>query len=219
MFFVKKSIRTTIVILTLLVLTIGALPPQQTEAAVVLKVGSQNGDVWDAQYRLKVLGYYESKLDGIYGSKTEKATRAFQRDYGLIEDGIIGAQTWQKLKKFSLNMYEMDILARVIYSEARGEPYIGQVAVGAVVMNRIQSDDFPDTIREVVFQPRAFTAVDDGQYWLTPNATAYRAAFDAVRGWDPTGDALYYFNPHTATSKWIWSRPQTVHIGNHIFAR
>lgn len=112
----------------------------------------------------------------------------------------------------------MDILAKVIYSEARGESYKGQVAVGAVVLNRLQSDQFPDTIKDVVFQPRAFTAVDDGQYYLTPDRTAYLAAQDAVRGWDPTYGSLYYFNPETATSEWIWSRPQKIKIGNHIFA-
>lgn len=110
-------------------------------------------------------------------------------------------------------------MAKIINSEARGEPYKGQVAVGAVVMNRIQSAQFPDNIRDVVFQPGAFTAVDDGQYWLTPNKTAYLAAQDAVRGWDPTNNSLYYFNPDTATSAWIWSRPQTVKIGKHIFCQ
>lgn len=110
-------------------------------------------------------------------------------------------------------------MAKVIYSEARGEPYEGQVAVGAVIMNRIQSGQFPNNIHDVVFQPGAFTAVDDGQYTLTPDATAYLAAQDALRGWDPTNQSLYYFNPITATSKWIWSRPQTVTIGNHIFAK
>lgn len=109
-------------------------------------------------------------------------------------------------------------MAKVIYSEARGEPYKGQVAVGAVVMNRIQSKLFPNNIRNVVFQPGAFSAVDDGQFWLTPNRSAYLAAMDAVRGWDPTYNSLYYFNPNTATSKWIWSRPQKVTIGNHIFS-
>lgn len=211
----------TTMILTVLTLcmTVAVIPQQQAAASVVLKIGSQNGDVWDAQYRLKVLQYYDGKLDGIYGPITAAAARAFQRDYGLAVDGIIGRQTWRQLKLHSVNLYEMDILAKIIYSEARGEPYIGQVAVGAVVMNRIQSDQFPDTISGVVFQPGAFTAVDDGQYWLRPDATAYYAAMDAVRGWDPTGEALFYFNPDTATSRWIWSRPQTVRIGDHIFAR
>lgn len=195
------------------------IPTEHALASVVLKVGSHNGDVWDVQYRLKTLGYYDSRIDGIYGQITASAVRKFQRDYGLRVDGIVGESTWKALRRNSLNLYEMDVLAKIIYSEARGEPYIGQVAVGAVVMNRIQSSSFPNTIHGVVFQPRAFTAVDDGQYWLTPDSTAYLAAQDAVRGWDPTGKALYYFNPQTATSKWIWSRPQTVKIGNHIFAR
>lgn len=192
---------------------------QTADASVILKVGSKNGDVWDAQYRLKALGYYDAPLDGIYGTLTANATRAFQRDYGLKADGIIGEATWKALRRYSLNLYEMDVLAKIIYSEARGEPYIGQVAVGAVVMNRLASPLFPDSIYEVVFQENAFTAVIDGQYWLTPDATAYRAALDAVRGWDPSGNALYYFNPKTATSKWIWSRQQTTRIGNHIFAK
>lgn len=195
------------------------VPDGNAGAAAVLKPGSANGDVWDLQYRLKALGYYNYPLDGIYGPKTAYATGKFQRNYGLRVDGIAGYETWKALKKYSLNQREVDLLARIIYSEARGEPYIGQVAVGAVVMNRIQSPNFPNNIQDVIFQPGAFTAVDDGQFWLTPNSTAYRAALDAVRGWDPTYNALYYFNPNTATSAWIWSRPQTVKIGNHIFAR
>ncbi|UUZ92967.1 cell wall hydrolase [Paenibacillus sp. P25] len=158
-------------------------------------------------------------LDGVYGDRTASAVAKFQQAYGLTPDGIAGDRTWAALKRHSLNRSEVDILAKVIYGEARGESYTGQVAVGAVVMNRIQSGRFGSGIRDVVFEPGAFTAVDDGQYWLTPDRTAYMAAFDAVRGWDPTGGALYYFNPRTATSKWIWSRPQTVTIGNHIFAK
>ncbi len=191
---------------------------QPAFAAPKLSYGSQNGDVWDLQYRLNALAYYTSPLDGVYGKETRSAVAKFQRDYGLTPDGVAGPQTWAVLKKYSLNIYEMDILAKVIYSEARGEPYIGQVAVGAVVMNRIQSKQFPDNIYDVVFQKGAFTAVSDGQYWLKPDRTAYLAAFDAVRGWDPTKGSLYYFNPATATSDWIWSRPQKLKIGNHIFA-
>lgn len=187
-------------------------------AAPVLSVGSSSGDVWDLQYRLKTLDYYTQPLDGIYGSQTKAAVVKFQKAYGLSADGITGSTTWAALKKYTLNINEMDILAKVIYSEARGEPYKGQVAVGAVVMNRIQSSQFPNTIQGVVFQKGAFTAVSDGQYYLTPNETAYKAALDAVRGWDPSYNSIYYFNPDTATSAWIWSRPQNIKIGKHIFA-
>ncbi|OMD93293.1 spore cortex-lytic enzyme [Paenibacillus odorifer] len=187
-------------------------------AAPLLTIGSSSGDVWDLQYRLKTLDFYTEPLDGVYGSQTKAAVAKFQKAYGISADGISGTKTWNILKKHTLNINEMDILAKVIYSESRGEPYVGQVAVGAVVMNRIQSSQFPDYIKEVVFQKGAFTAVSDGQYWLTPNQTAYLAALDAVRGWDPTNHSIYYFNPDTATSAWIWSRPQNLKIGKHIFA-
>jgi N-acetylmuramoyl-L-alanine amidase len=192
---------------------------EQARAAAVLKPGSVSGDVWDLQFRLKLLGYYTQPLDGQFGYNTLTAVSQFQKNYGLPIDGYAGNETWAALKKYSLNRSELDIMAKTIYGEARGESYEGQVAVGAVIMNRIQSKQFPDTIEQVVFQPGAFTAVSDGQYYLTPNASAYLAAQDAVRGWDPTYDSLYYFNPDTATSKWIWSRAQTVQIGKHIFAK
>jgi N-acetylmuramoyl-L-alanine amidase len=194
-------------------------PATKAEAAPMLAYGSQNGDVWDLQFRLSTRGYLSVQSTGYYGSMTEKAVRKFQRDYGLRVDGIAGPKTWEKLKKVSVNKYELDKLARLIHGEARGEPFKGQVAVGAVVMNRLQSPKFPDTIHEVIFEPGAFTAVDDGQYFLTPSKTAYRAALEAVKGWDPTYNSLYYFNPDTATSKWIWTRPQTLKIGKHIFAK
>jgi N-acetylmuramoyl-L-alanine amidase len=195
-----------------------AAPVEAAQASAALTKGSVSGDVWDLQYRLNALGYYSLPLDGIYGPKTEASVRNFQRDYGIQVDGKVGVQSWKVLKKVSLNRSEMDILAKTIYSEARGESYTGQVAVGAVVMNRIASSQFPDTIRGVVFQTGAFTSVSDGQFWLTPNTTAYKAAYDAVRGWDPSKGALYYFNPKTSTSKWIWTRKAIVHIGRHIFA-
>lgn len=211
----KRHLLVWLSILTLLFAGVGA---NQAYAAETLKYGSRGGDVWDAQYRLKVLGFYNDPLDGIYGPTTMQAVRSFQTHYGLTADGIIGQKTWNALKKYSLNIYEVDILAKIIYSEARGEPYAGQVAVGAVVMNRLKSPQFPDTIQEVVFEPRAFTAVDDGQYWLKPDSTAYRAAFDAIRGWDPSGGALYYYNPKTSTNNWIRSRTPIQRIGNHVFA-
>jgi N-acetylmuramoyl-L-alanine amidase len=192
---------------------------QPASAATTLKQGSQNGDVWDAQFRLETLGYYQQPVDGKYGPIMAAAVRNFQYNYGLTVDGMIGAKTWEALRNYSVNQSELDMLAKVIYSEARGESYEGQVAVGAVVMNRLQSSKFPNSIQGIIFEPGAFTAVSDGQYWLKPDSTAYMAAQDAVRGWDPTKGALYYFNPDTATSKWIWSRPQTVRIGHHIFAR
>ncbi|MFE5322401.1 cell wall hydrolase [Paenibacillus sp. NPDC056579] len=200
--------------------TINGLAPQaQAAPAPLLQQGSTSGDVWDLQFRLKLAGFYQLPLDGLYGPNTVSAVKRFQTNYGLNPDGQTGPQTWTALKKYSLNKEELDILAKVIYSEARGESYTGQVAVGAVVMNRLQSGQYGDNIKDVVFQKGAFTAVADGQYWLTPDSTAYMAAQDAVRGWDPTYDSMYYFNPQTATSKWIWSRPQTVQIGNHIFAK
>lgn len=209
----------TFIILIVTVFAVGLFSGSTKAAAPGnLSVGSTSGDVWDLQHRLKALGLFDVELTGYYGTYTKNSVQNFQQTYGLQSDGISGPRTWKALKKYSLNQNEMDILAKVIYSEARGESYKGQVAVGAVVMNRIKSDQFPDNINDVVFQSGAFTAVDDGQYWLTPDSTAYMAAQDAVRGWDPTYGSLYYFNPKTATSKWIWTRPQKVQIGNHIFA-
>ena len=112
---------------------------------------------------------------------------------------------------------DVQLLANAVYGEARGEPYEGQVAVAAVILNRVEHADFPNTVSGVVFQPLAFTAVADGQIWLTPNERAKEAVIDAINGWDPTENAIYYFNPATATSKWIWSRPQIKKIGQHIF--
>ncbi|MFF0825291.1 spore cortex-lytic enzyme [Brevibacillus sp. NPDC003359] len=192
--------------------------PADSLAATQIQRGSVNGDVWDLQYRLQMLGYYNGKMDGIYGANTTKAVRQFQKAYGLQTDGITGSNTWRVLKKVSVNQAEMQMLAQLVYSEARGEPYEGQVAVAAVALNRVQSKSFPNTLSGVIFEPLAFTAVDDGQFWMTPNKTAYQAAWDAVRGWDPTNNSLYYFNPVTATSKWIWSRKHVKKIGKHIFA-
>ncbi|USY57198.1 spore cortex-lytic enzyme [Bacillus sp. CBEL-1] len=116
---------------------------------------------------------------------------------------------------FSQN--DIQLMANAVYGESRGEPYNGQVAVAAVILNRVNSPTFPNTVAGVIFEPRAFTAVADGQIWLEPNETAKRAVLDAINGWDPTGNAMYYFNPDTATSAWIWSRPQIKQIGKHIF--
>lgn len=200
------------------------MAPVMTEQAEAkpprsLSLGSENGDVWDLQYRLRLLGYYKLRLDGKYGPYTQRVVKEFQRDYGLKADGRVGPATWRTLKKVSLSLNEVEWVARAVHSEARGESYRGKVAVAAVIMNRIASNKFPNSAKGVIFEPRAFTAVDDGQMWLTPNDEARIAVRDAVRGWDPTNGSLYYFNPETATSSWIWSRPQTIKIGKHIFAQ
>lgn len=198
-----------------------AMPLQAAKAAApaTLGYGSYDPDVPDLQFRLKTMGYFDNTaITTFYGKMTEDAVRKFQADYGLQADGVTGKKTWTELKKVSVNQKELDLLARIIYAEARGESYKGQVAVAAVVLNRLSSDQFPDTLKGVIEQSGAFTAVDDGQYEMKPNATAYKAALDALKGNDPTQGALYYFNPKTATSDWIWSRKQTVQIGNHIFA-
>lgn len=213
----KRLLMWALSFLVLCSTTLAAHSP--VEAATTLRVGSSTGDVWDLQFRLQSMGYNPGGLDGMYGYKTRSAVANFQRNYGLAVDGIAGAATLKVLKENSVNAYEMDMLARLIYSEARGESYTGQVAVGAVVMNRLQSPEFPKSIQGVIFQSGAFTATADGQYWLKPDSTAYKAAWDAVSGWDPSGRALYYFNPITATSKWIWTRPQIKQIGNHIFTK
>jgi N-acetylmuramoyl-L-alanine amidase len=213
----RKTLTTLLIAMLTAILALAL--PMQTLAAPTLKVGSASGDVWDLQYRLQVLGYYKDDLDGSYGANTYQAVKKFQKNYGLSADGVAGEKTWRALKKVSVNQAEMQMLAQLVYSEARGESYEGQVAVAAVAMNRLQSSQFPNTLKGVIFEPLAFTAIADGQYWMTPNKKAYQAAWDAVRGWDPTQNALYYFNPDTATSKWIWTRPQIKKIGKHIFCR
>ena len=173
------------------------------------------------QSRLKDLGYYDGPIDGYLGGNTVPAVKAFQRDYGLQVDGIVGKATLSALGvsvgagQTNSDLY---LLAKCVYAEARGEPYTGQVAVAAVILNRVASPDFPNTISGVIYQPWAFTAVNDGQISLEPDQTAYNAARDALNGWDPTYGCLYYYNPTTATSQWIYSRQTVVQIGEHIFA-
>ena len=190
------------------------------------KYGSRGDEVTQIQTKLKRWGYYNGAIDGIYGTKTQDAVKYFQRKNGLTVDGIAGTKTLQAMGIFnssnsssSSNSNNVNLLARLIYGEARGEPYEGQVAVAAVVLNRVKSASFPNTIAGVIYQSGAFTAVSDGQINLEPNSTAYKAATDALNGWDPSYGAIYYFNPNTATNKWIWSRPVTVTIGKHRFCK
>lgn len=191
------------------------------------KYGSRGSEVTQIQTKLKRWGYYKGSVDGIYGTQTLNAVKLFQRKNGLVVDGIAGTKTLNAMGIYSSsnsgtsssNSTNLNLLSRVVYSEARGEPYSGQVAVAAVVLNRVSSSSFPNTISGVVYQSGAFDAVSDGQINLTPDATAKKAAQDAINGWDPSYGAIYYFNPATATNKWIWSRPMTVTIGKHRFCK
>lgn len=190
--------------------------------------GSSGSEVRKIQEKLKRWGYYSGSVDGIYGSGTESAVKKFQKANGLKADGIAGKATLNAMGISSSNSSsssggnnsnDLNLLSRVVYSEARGEPYVGQVAVAAIVLNRVSHSSFPNSVAGVVYQSGAFDAVSDGQINLTPDSTAKKAAQDAINGWDPTYGCIYYFNPSTATSKWIWSRPQVLTIGKHIFCR
>lgn len=188
-------------------------------SAPVLKLGDRDGYVWDLQHRLQQLGVYQQGLDGMFGSHTQQAVLQLQLRYGIVADGIVGSQTWRTLRHVTYTANEIEMLAKLVHGEARGESMEGKVAIAAVVLNRLRSSTFPNTVQGVIFEPRAFTAIADGQYYTTPNQDAYRAVYYAIRGWDPSSGALYYFNPVTATSPWIWSRPQIKKIDKHIFAR
>ncbi len=263
----------SILITFVLVLGIASSIDQTKEAHAfsgrLLERGSSGDDVIELQARLQWVGFYNGKIDGIFGYGTYWALRNFQEQWGLDVDGIMGQKTRDTLVRASKfnrdwvhkqiaqgNQFthygntpleqqtkagrgtnggqgqnnastvqlpvkyserDLQLMANAVYGESRGEPYEGQVAVAAVILNRLESPDFPNTISEIIFQPGAFTAVADGQIWLTPNDRAKQAVLDAMNGWDPSENALYYFNPVTATSKWIWSRPQIKQIGEHIF--
>ena len=205
---------------------------RDNDVEALSKYGSRGEEVRTIQTKLKRWGYYNGNVDGIYGSQTMEAVKRFQRKNGLTVDGIAGTKTLQAMGIYSssgnssssnssssTNSSDLNLLSRLVYGEARGEPYNGQVAVAAVVLNRVKNSSFPNTIAGVIYQKGAFDVVSDGQINLTPNDTAKKAAQDALNGWDPTNGAIYYFNPSTATNKWIWSRPMTVTIGKHRFCK
>ena len=184
--------------------------------------GSTGNEVIQIQTRLKNWGYYNGAIDGIYGYETYRAVRYFQSKNGLAIDGVAGSATLSALgisSSSGTSNSNLDLLARAISGEARGEPYEGQVAVGAVILNRVDNPNFPNTIAGVVYQKGAFDSVADGQINMTPTATARKAAQDALNGWDPSGGCIYFYNPVTSTSKWIWSRPIVKTIGKHNFAK
>lgn len=213
--------------LIIVVVMVGFTKSNEVEA--LSKYGSRGDEVRQIQEKLKRWGYYKGNVDGIYGSQTLEAVKAFQRKNGLTVDGIAGTKTLAAMgitsssnsssSSSNNNSSDVTLLAKLIYGEARGESYTGQVAVGAVVLNRVKHSSFPNTIAGVIYQSGAFDAVSDGQINLTPDSTAKKAAQDAINGWDPSYGAIYYFNPSTATNKWIWSRPMTVTIGKHRFCK
>lgn len=222
----KKIIITAIIIISTLIIVF----LENGDVLALSKYGSRGSEVTNIQTKLKRWKYYTGNIDGIYGSATLSAVKYFQRKNGLTVDGIAGKKTLEAMGIYNSsnsssssssasNSSNLNLLARVVYGEARGEPYKGQVAVAAVVLNRVKSSSFPNTVSGVVYQSGAFTAVSDGQINLAPNDTAYKAAQDALNGWDPSYGAIYYFNPNTATSGWIWSRPHLVTIGKHRFCR
>jgi len=194
----------------------------QSSLDVLSKMGSRGDDVAKIQSALKSMGYYSGGVDGIFGVKTQDAVMKFQKARGLAVDGIVGAQT---LKALGLqvdaitanNENDVNLLARLISAESRGEPYAGQVAVGAVVLNRVKHPSFPNSISAVIYQPDAFSCIKDGQFNEPVAESAYRAARDAMNNIDPVGGAIYYYNPKTATNQWIRSRPIISTIGGHVF--
>ena len=223
----RKRIIFIILLLSFVVTFDVILMSWNSEVEALSKYGSRGTEVKTIQEKLKRWGYYSGSVDGIYGSQTVSAVKKFQKKNGLTVDGIAGTQTLKAMgitsnsssSSSSNNSSNVNLLARVVYGEARGEPYTGQVAVAAVVLNRVKSSKFPNTISGVVYQSGAFDAVADGQINMTPDTTAKKAAQDALNGWDPSYGAIYYFNPSTATNKWIWSRPMTVTIGKHRFCK
>ena len=215
-----------VVAIVLLNLFVIALLPSDHAVDALSKLGSTGSEVRQIQTKLINWGYLNDKVDGIYGTKTRDAVIAFQKKNGLTADGIAGPATLQAMGIFSSfsgsssqsgGQSDLNLLARLISAEARGESYTGQVAVGAVVLNRVEHPSFPDTIAGVIYQKGAFSCLDDGQFDQPVAESAYRAARDAMNGWDPSIGAIYYYNPVTATNQWIRSRPVIVQIGKHVF--
>ncbi len=239
----KKTRKITAVIIALvIILSFGA-----SVCCATYYYGSTDYDtVGNIQRKLKNWGYYDGAVDGIFGYRTEQAVRYFQQKNGLAVDGKVGTQTLKALGIYtsssssssgssssgssssssnsvsavgSYSSSDVQLLARCIYGEARGESYTGKVAVGAVIINRVRSSSFPNSVSGVIYQNGAFDAVSDGQINLTPSDECVKAARDAMNGWDPSGGAIYYYNPSTATNSWIRSRPIVARIGNHVFCK
>lgn len=228
----KKFLRRRVLSLLLAVVllgsigTIAAVQSADDSVSTLSKMGSRGDEVRRIQQKLKSMGYYTGSVDGIYGTQTQSAVKKFQRDNGLDADGIAGSKTLSYLGITSgssgsgqYNSNDVYLLAKVIAAEARGESYVGQVAVGAVVLNRVEHSSFPDSIAGVVYQSGAFSCVNDSNWSVAPTAESQKAARDAINGWDPSGGAIYYYNPAKTSNQWIRSRPVIVTIGSHLFCK
>lgn len=225
----RRAIIATLAILAAVCVVLGGLLAWSVARAETVYWGSRGETVRQVQTKLKQWGYYSGSVDGVFGQSTYEAVTWFQRANGLTADGTVGGATLAALgisaqsaegttAASAAGTSDVELLAHCVYGEARGEPYVGKVAVAAVVLNRVKSSSFPNTISGVIYQDGAFTCVSDGQLYLTPDEDAYRAARDALNGWDPTYGCLYYYNPATAVSAWIWSREVRLTIGAHSFA-
>ena len=225
----KKLLYQIIAIILLNALVISSIAFFYSRTTETLsKIGSRGEEVRVIQKKLTELGLFKGRIDGIYGVETQKAVKNFQKSRGLSADGIAGPKTLlylgitgssQSNNSSSFSSSDIYLLAKVIGAEARGESYTGQVAVGAVVLNRVRHSSFPDTISGVVYQKGAFSCVRDSNWKIEPNDTAKKAARDAINGWDPTGGAIYYYNPAKTSNKWIRTRPVITTIGRHIFCK
>ena len=224
----KQVFKQIIAVILLNAMVISAVAYSYRESTQTLsKIGSRGEEVRQVQKKLKELGLYNGSVDGIYGVNTQKAVRQFQKNCGITADGIAGPKTLLYLGLGSgtssyaggYSSSDIYLLAKVIGAEARGESYTGQVAVGAVVLNRVRHSSFPDSISGVVYQSGAFSCVRDSNWSVEPNDTAKKAARDAINGWDPTGGAIYYYNPAKTSNQWIRSRPVVTTIGKHVFCK
>jgi N-acetylmuramoyl-L-alanine amidase len=228
----KKRIALYIVVilLTYIGTTLFLAPNHDAVNAATYRRGSRGSVVREIQTRLKRWGYYNGTVDGIFGYQTYLAVRRFQAKNRLTVDGIVGSRTLAALGINQgtaaaatgtrvTNNQDLMLIARLINGEARGEPYEGQVAVGAVILNRVRDSRFPNTIAGVIYQPGAFTAIVDGQVHAEMVQSSINAARDAINGWDPSDGAVFYFNPAKTTNQWIYSRPLIKIIGKHRFCR
>lgn len=214
----KRLLLTSLLLLTVFIVL---MIPRFESTEALSRYGSRGNEVISIQTKLKHLGYYTGQIDGIYGPLTQSAVTQYQTNFGLRVDGIAGPQTLQSLGIASsgYSSSDLELLARCVNAEARGEPYQGQVAVAAVVLNRVKSPSFPSSISSVIYQPGAFSSVNDGQINMEPSSSSRSAAQEAMNGVDPSYGSIYFYNPSKSTSQWIFSRPVVTTIGSHVFAK